>query len=341
MGRKASNVVVKETMGRKAIAVAVQEKPAIDHDAIESDLQALPQLAATATQQDAMVRAVALKVGYQLPGDSVDADLIQRDISANMRRSVESCLEVGRGLCVLKEACGHGNFIARLDVLGIEQRVAQRFMQSAIKFSNASLTTHLTKAIGNQTKLFEMLVLEDEQIEELALTGQTGELKLDEVAGMSVKELRAAVRNLREDLAAEKEVKRRKDERINTLEEENARLTAVPRVERTPGMEEEERLRFTADHSLMLVREIEVGLRSQFSQLQKLFPDGETPNHVRLAQQQALSQVIQSARVLAGDFGVTLKLEDSQPQELLWLTQGEALFGDAPERDPQADFVEE
>ena len=42
---------------------------------------------------------------------------IQRDISANMRRSVEACLEVGRGLAVLKAACGHGNFVARLDVL--------------------------------------------------------------------------------------------------------------------------------------------------------------------------------------------------------------------------------
>ena len=150
-------------------------------------------------QMQARVRAVALQVGYQLPGDCIDPDLIQRDIAANMRRSVEACLEVGRGLSALKAACPHGSFMARLDVLGIESRVAQRFMQSAVKFSNAALTTHLTKAIGNQTKLFEMLVLDDEEIEELALTGESGELKLDDIATMSVKELRSALRQTKQD----------------------------------------------------------------------------------------------------------------------------------------------
>ena len=153
------------------------------------------------SQHLAHVRAIAARIGYQLPGDCVDPDLIQRDIAINMRRSVEACLEVGRGLTCLKEACEHGQFSARLDVLGIEARVAQRFMQSAFKFSNAS-STPLLKAAGNQTKLFELLVLDDEQIEELALTGETGELKLDDVASMSVKELRAAVRELRGEVKA-------------------------------------------------------------------------------------------------------------------------------------------
>lgn len=161
--------------------------------------QAQDALAVEDQQMQAHVRAVALQVGYQLPGDCIDPDLIQRDIAANMRRSVEACLEVGRGLSALKAACQHGSFMARLDVLGIEPRVAQRFMQSAVKFSNAALTTHLTKAIGNQTKLFEMLVLDDEQIDELALTGETGELKLDEIATMSVKELRSALRQSKQD----------------------------------------------------------------------------------------------------------------------------------------------
>ena len=109
--------------------------------------QAQDALAVEDQQMQAHVRAVALQVGYQLPGDCIDPDLIQRDIAANMRRSVEACLEVGRGLSALKAACQHGSFMARLDVLGIEPRVAQRFMQSAVKFSNAALTTHLTKAL--------------------------------------------------------------------------------------------------------------------------------------------------------------------------------------------------
>ncbi|MCO8248507.1 hypothetical protein [Comamonas thiooxydans] len=156
-------------------------------------------LAVEDQQMQARVRAVALQVGYQLPGDCIDPDLIQRDIAANMRRSVEACLEVGRGLTALKAACQHGNFTARLEVLGLDRTVAWKFMQSATKFSNVSSNQHLTKAIGNQTKLFEMLVLDDEQIDELALTGETGELKLDDIATMSVKELRSTLRQAKED----------------------------------------------------------------------------------------------------------------------------------------------
>ncbi len=170
-------------------------------------------------QQETHVRAVAAQLGYQLPADSVDPDLIQRDISANMRRSVEACLEVGRGLIVLKAACGHGNFISRLDVIGLDVNVAGKFMNASRKFSNSSTSMNLTKAIGSQSKLFEMLVLDDEQIEGLELTGQTGELKLDDIATMSVKELRAKLREARDDLAAKERNMADKNNKIDELTE--------------------------------------------------------------------------------------------------------------------------
>lgn len=184
---------------------------------LASDAAAINALAQINSQQDAAVRAVAAQLGYQLPADCTDPDLIQRDIAANMRRSVEACLEVGRGLRVLKEACGHGNFMARLDVLGINDGVARKFMQAAMKFSNRSLTSDLTRAIGSQTKLFEMLVLDDEQLDELELTGQTGELKLDDIATMSVKELRQALREAREDAEAQSKLLAAKNNKIDEL----------------------------------------------------------------------------------------------------------------------------
>lgn len=188
-------------MARTAHPTMINATPDMPNDVLNQDMAAHTALSIADQQQQARVRAVALRVGYQLPADAIDPDLIQRDIAANMRRSVEACLEVGRGLSVLKEACPHGQFMARLDVLGIETRVAQRFMQTAVKFSNAS-STPLLKAAGNQTKLFEMLVLDDEQIDELALEGQTGELKLDDVATMSVKELRTKLREAKQEKEA-------------------------------------------------------------------------------------------------------------------------------------------
>lgn len=192
-------------MSRKAT------KPAeiIDPATLESTAQWSESANALATlnqEQDALVRATALAIGYQLPADATDPDLIQRDIAVNMRRSVEACLEVGRGLTVLKSACLHGQFQARLGVLGIEESIARRFIHSASKFSNRATSHDLIKAIGGQSKLFEMLILDDEQIEELAEAGKTGALTIDDVERMSVKELRAAVRNLRSDVDAKDKV---------------------------------------------------------------------------------------------------------------------------------------
>lgn len=218
--------------GRKARTSTVAPEPELDQARVDNAVVVARQEVISAdmaeNQHHAMVRAVAAQVGYQLPADCADPDLIQRDIAANMRRSVEACLEVGRGLAVLKAACHHGMFMARLDVLGIDRKVAAKFMQAANKFSNVSSTRHLTAALSNQTKLFEMLVLDDEQLEELELTGQTGELKLDDVATMSVKELRAKVRELRNEVTSKEEVLATRSAQINTLEEKLSRAKALP-----------------------------------------------------------------------------------------------------------------
>lgn len=218
-------------MARKATETQL---PTVDTTlpALPAMTEAANRLAVMHTEQEATVRAVAAQLGYQLPADCTDPDLIQRDISANMRRSVEACLEVGRGLGVLKVACGHGNFMARLDVLGIEVNVAGRFMNAARKFSNSPTSANLIRAIGTQSKLLEMLILDDTQIEELELTGQTGELKLDDIATMSVKELRAALRESREKIADKDRVLAGKNTKIDELDQQLNR--AMKRIHLPP-----------------------------------------------------------------------------------------------------------
>lgn len=217
MSRKPTNPPTDETAVDEARFSAA-------HQVMVQDAQAR---ALSISQHEAAVRAVALQVGYQLPADCADPDLIQRDISANMRRSVEACLEVGRGLAVLKQACEHGQFMARLDVLGIEDRVARRFMSSAIKFSNRA-TSPVLEAIGTQSKLFELLVLDDDQVEELTLTGQTGELNIDDIASMSVKELRAALREARAEGKAKDELLAEKNKTIDRERANTKRIREIP-----------------------------------------------------------------------------------------------------------------
>ena len=210
-------------MARPAKALPIPADDGFNPARLEEAGEAAKQLAVIQSQQEATVRAVAAQLGYQLPADCTDPDMIQRDIAANMRRSVEACLEVGRGLRVLKARCEHGNFMARLEVLGIEPSVGRRFMEAAVKFSKRATSHVLTKELGNQSKLFEMLILDDDHLEELELTGQTGELKLDDIATMSVKELRAALRESREKIADKDRVLIDKNTKINELDEQLTR----------------------------------------------------------------------------------------------------------------------
>ncbi|NMG48969.1 hypothetical protein GO613_12745 [Azoarcus communis] len=220
------------TRGRKPTATPDIIEPDLDQGRIDNAVEVMrkEELGAIAlgVEREQNVRAAAMQVGYLLPADCIDPDLIQRDISANMRRSVEACLEVGRGLVVLKAACEHGQFMARLDVLGIDSKVAARFMQSARKFSNVATSRHLIDAIGSQSKLFELLVLDDDQVEELELTGQTGELSLDDIATMSVKELRAALREARADGQAKDELLADKNRLLDTERAKSKRIATLP-----------------------------------------------------------------------------------------------------------------
>lgn len=186
-------------------------------------------------QHAARVRAVAAQVGYQLPSDCTDPDMIQRDIAVNMRRTAEAMLQIGLGLICLKEACQHGEFVARLEVLRFEPRVAQKYMQVARKVSNAPSTAHLTKVVESQTKLLELIVLDDEQLEELALTGETGELKLDDIAGMSVRELRKKVRDLQGEVDAKEKLLTHKNAQIDEL----ALAKSAPPHQRMMSLREE------------------------------------------------------------------------------------------------------
>ncbi|MGP8484689.1 hypothetical protein ACT2FY_01570 [Paraburkholderia fungorum] len=79
-------------MGRTPKAIVAPAEDDFDLEKLEVADQAARQLAAYQGEQDALVRATAAKIGYLLPADATDPDLIQRDISANMRRSVEACL---------------------------------------------------------------------------------------------------------------------------------------------------------------------------------------------------------------------------------------------------------
>lgn len=140
------------------------------------------------------VQALATTLGYT---GSLHGEALLDGALAAKRRVGQAVAEFGAYLVLLKEGCAHGEFGQVLERLDINPRSAQQYMAVTRRLSNAKLTSYLDG--GNLTKAVELLGLDDDQIDELAEAGATGELTLDDVARMSVKELRAAVRKERKE----------------------------------------------------------------------------------------------------------------------------------------------
>lgn len=170
----------------------------------------------TDTAQIAEVERQALilrQFGDGLPFDPYRYEIIIRD---HLSRSAEAMLAAGRALIVARESLPHGDWMPFVDRVGLEVRVAQRMMQAAFKFSDDK-TLKLIEAAGNKTKLFELLVLDDEQIQELADGGTVAGLELDDIAEMSSSELRAALRESRAEQQATEKLLADKNSKIDGL----------------------------------------------------------------------------------------------------------------------------
>ena len=302
-------------MARSQTPAPVSKAAPVDTAVIDADFSAANQLAEIKREADEQTRAIAAQIGYQLPGDCTDPDLIQRDIAANMRRSVEACLEVGRGLVALKSACGHGNFMARLEVLSLDHSVAKRFMQAATKFSKSATSHLLTSAIGSQSKLFEMLVLEDEQIKDLENEGQTGDLTLDDVATMSVKELRAALRKERGEHKKTEAVNRRLAVVNQELQTEAARIKTEPADEAAAALRDEATKYLSEAQSVVQGR-----LRAALEALNAA-PDAEGKT---LFMAGMVGQLMADLMQLRDEFNLPDVLGDGRPEWVKWAEKNPA-----------------
>lgn len=106
-------------------------------------------------------------------------------------RTVDECIEIGGHLLALKASVQHGEFGPSLERLGLEPRTVSRIMQSARRFHGLP---QVRKHCFNEAMLFTLLPLDDVQLRDLERTGCTDGLKLEDIAGMTVKQLRLAVK---------------------------------------------------------------------------------------------------------------------------------------------------
>lgn len=185
-------------MARKTNPPVVISEPAINHEAIAEAHAAMNTLSVINAEANENAHALAVRLGYE---GALTVGALEDEIRFYQRRTVEACLELGKRLLILKELTPHGEFTQRLELLGINERMARRFMGATVKFSKTDAKSVLM-AVGNQSKMLELVVLDDGEIEALERGETVRGIELDDIECMSASELRAALREAKADAEA-------------------------------------------------------------------------------------------------------------------------------------------
>lgn len=244
------------------------------------------------TQAQEAVAALARQLNYQ--GD-LTPGVLENSARDAIRRIGAGIFELGGYLLLLKQACTHGEFLPTLERLGLGVSSAGRYMAITRRFANSAVPRNL-EGVG-VTKLVELLPLDDEQIGDLTELGQTGELAMDDVALMSVKELRQAVRGLRGDAAATARLLNKKNQRIDQLEREKVRIAAAPPDERLA-----QDLQALAVRAAETIAAVRAGLRSAFTKLLDREMEGPDAPSTRHVMSGYLDELEREIAILRNDF---------------------------------------
>lgn len=160
-----------------------------------------------------------------------------------MAQSAEAMLEAGKRLVILKENEPHGDFTNILENdLGLAPQVARRMMQASVKFLGNGDDHPKRSALSvlGKTKLYELMVLDDEELDVLADGGTVAGATLDDIDRMTSRELKAALREARETNAAQQRVLADKNEKIDSL---STKLEKKSRIQPPKPDEEVKKLR--------------------------------------------------------------------------------------------------
>ncbi len=180
--------------------------------------QALATLQSAATEQEAQLHQLAHSLGYQ---GSLTVGGLEDEIRFYQRRSVEALLECGKRLLLLREMTPHGDFMERVDALGFSDRTANRFMQAAAKTAKSANLANLSAQVKNASAFLELVTHDDDaDLERLA--------ELDDIDRMSASQLRAALREIKEEAKAKDQLLEDKNKRIDKLHAAQQRIQSAP-----------------------------------------------------------------------------------------------------------------
>ena len=183
-----------------------------------------------------------------------------------VRQTMEGMFELGRALIVLKEHTEHGRFMEIVkSQFGLGIAETSRLMSATRRFATPQMQKALPKLMDlGKSKLLELLVEEDVTLTGLADGEEVNGMTLDDVDRMTVRELRVALRENREQLAAKDKVLGDKNAKIDELAEKLEKSKKKSTVKEPEPAD-------VANELHMMVGAKEVAIRSQVVQLGELF----------------------------------------------------------------------
>ena len=158
-----------------------------EHDNSTTDLITLHE----SQQQMAQINE---QYGDNLP---YSYDRVVNECAFFIEASATAAIELGKRLILIKEMEQHGQVGKALEQLGISWPTANRVMKAVLKLPNSSTSTNLVNKLQSKSKLFELMTLDTDDLEELAEGGTVAGLTLDDVDKMTVRELKVALREAR------------------------------------------------------------------------------------------------------------------------------------------------
>lgn len=181
--------------------------PVLNDQAIEVLGAKASELATLNAEQANKAVAVARQIGYE---GTLTVGTLEDEIRFYQRRSVESLLEAGKRLLVLRELCQFGTeFDQRVELLGFSRRTAYRFMQAAAKVAQSTNLLAMSTQVKNASAFLELITHDEEVLEGLQ--------EMDDFDRMSASQLRQAARELAADKAATEQLLTAKNKKIDEL----------------------------------------------------------------------------------------------------------------------------
>lgn len=216
-------------MARKPTPITIEadDSPSLAHVG-----EAANALALVDNELQSNTKALAIQLKYD---GSLNPDALESGIRDSQARVSMELFHIGSRLLLLKEQCEHGEFMQRCERLDISQRVAQQIMQVTLRFSNAKTSSHLTDL--GRSKLLELLILDDGEIQELSEAGSVRGIELDDIDRMSVRELRKQLRDSKAQAQGTQKLLADKNQHIDELYTKlNSEKLQTPELV-TPSME--------------------------------------------------------------------------------------------------------